>query len=285
MADSAATVRVHCAVDDVHLDVPRAACEHIGFIAELITLGHDEDGDEAGGAYTVYERSEDVQAVLDFVALHMKHPVPHKDLYGPSRLDTAAIEAERLAYDAVEDAASAADAQGSAASGAGVMSAADDAAPVGKRTVLKRYAKVLPATKDLHAWGLPKWTVEWLEDMPTPRMFELVVVAEALGCDAMSSALCAKLAALLTCIPEHVQVELTKDIDVPDNMEDDPDADWSMHEFLGHTDKDRSIYEDDGPEVPHEYKPWPGRVYAHADYWKALRATPSGLFRTIVCMT
>jgi len=107
-----------------------------------------------------------------------------------------------------------------------------DAADAERPAVLM--PKALPLTLDLHEWGLPVWTVWWLDALRASELLRVLRAAEVVRFDALYLSACAKVAALHMHIPHEVHCRMYERTDfMGRGASDDPASRaWEDMEFV-----------------------------------------------------
>jgi len=272
MEDTTKNITAQC-MDGVAVDIPVNACVHMGFLKDLLDVG---DVDAGVDLFDV--QSEHLNTVLHFVAQHMQEPILMEELYGFP---------EGYAEDEDdEDAAAVYSGAGNASSDASVEAASDSSAKDGAAVTPKpsKIPKALPNSLNLKAWGLPQWTVDWLHARSTPELFDMLRVASALDCDVLSTAVCAKLAAVYrSCDPGDIDAYVVSlgVTQVPTHV--CAGYEYSVQSFHGH---DRKLYATNAEPVHHPIQPREGEMYTVNDFLQELtQDTFEGMFRCITQMT
>jgi len=254
--------------------IPGALAPYMAYIQECLDLEHDDEGDhEMIELFSV--TSEDLQKVAHFLQAHIQNPVDVHKLQGPNTLTTNVQSA---------NAAPAASAAGAAAEDeGGLQLVVDKTAPSSNSHSIPR---VLPRSLNLEAWGLPKWTVDWLNEQSTPQLLTLLDTTTVVDCSCMQMSILAKLSALVRSIDQGVLMNalpsMSEDLSSIDGGNVPEQYKWALEESV---EADTDMHSLDAPLIIHELRANDMNMpYTVEQFVKEVVNLPEGLFRAIVYM-
>lgn len=257
MAQVETLLRIVCA-DGTAVQVPRD-------VSTSMTVLQDAPLDSDSTVEIFDVEPAILKLALDFVARNSKDPIDMDALHGP--LQFASMDLQEESKDAQSD-------ENAAASGAGT----DGATPC--RDYAPRGITPLVHTLDLHVWGLPRWTVEWLDARSTLVLFDLAHAALSLGCDELSSAVCAKLAATYKCIPEEHLTQIDEDLQKEFADAPPPEFEYAMDEPRVNP----AIHAQEGKKVQHPLVTSDSAPCTPKEFVDRIENLPVGLFRSVVLL-